>query len=229
MRTPGDDHALALGFLRSEGIISSADDVGTIAHCGRPGDEGYGNTIDVTPAPGTVWDLAATGAARRGTLITSACGVCGRRSVRDLVARLGGLPPGAAVAPAVVARLPEALRQGQRTFARTGGVHAAAACTADGVVMALAEDVGRHNAVDKVVGRLMSSSHREPPRVLVVSGRVSFEIVQKAAAGRIPAVVAVSAPTTLAIDLAAALDIGLAAFVRGDAFNIYAHPGRFDG
>lgn len=241
MRTPGQDRELAVGFLFSEGLLRSAEDVGGVAHCGRPGEEGWGNIIEVTPAPGLVLEVERVSAARRGTLTTAACGVCGRRSVEDLMAVCSPVPAGRGLAPEVVARATEQLRGVQRNFARTGGVHAAAVLDADGALLASAEDVGRHNAVDKVVGALVlggavRSSRASPsgpapsperqPAVLVVSGRASFEIVQKAAVARLPVVASVSAASSLAIELAERSGVTLATFVRGGRFNVYTHPAR---
>jgi FdhD protein len=240
MRTPGDDAKLALGFLFSEGIVSDAGDVSGVAHCGRPDQEGYGNTIEVTPAPGAPvrWERAEAG--KRGTLTTAACGVCGRRSVDDLLERCPQLPPGPELAAGAIVAAMEALRSRQTVFSATGGTHAAAAFDRAGEVLAAHEDVGRHNAVDKVVGALMQQGvvgasrggaspgatgvHR--PALLAVSGRGSFEIVQKAAMAGIPVVACVSAPSTLAVDLAEKVGITLVGFVRGRAFNLYSHPGR---
>src|SRR5215831_4527089 len=229
MRTPGDDARLALGFLLSEGIIRSIDDVGAVSHCGRPGDEGFGNVIDVTAAPGVSLDVDKVQATRRGTLTTSACGVCGRRSVDDLLAICGQLPAGPTVDLRLVASATERLLGAQHNFSQTGGVHAAAALNAQGEVLAAFEDVGRHNAVDKVVGELVMkrwvARDRElrpsavpaehAPALLVVSGRASFEIVQKATVARIPVIASVSAASSLAIDLANQSGITLAGFVRG--------------
>jgi FdhD protein len=243
MRTPGDDAQLALGFLFAEGIIRSIDEVGAVSHCGRPGDEGFDNVIDVTAAPGVSLDVEKVQAARRGTLTTSACGVCGRRSVDDLLSLCGQVPPGPPLSSHLVASATERLRQAQMNFARTGGVHAAAALDAQGTVLAVYEDVGRHNAVDKVVGALLqtrsvtaesslrsaarpSAEVRSKPTLLVVSGRASFEILQKATMARIALVASVSAPSSLAIDLAHRCGITLAGFVRGGGFNVYTHPER---
>ncbi|MCP3165817.1 formate dehydrogenase accessory sulfurtransferase FdhD [Myxococcus sp. QH3KD-4-1] len=239
MRTPGHDRELAVGFLLAEGLIRSAEDLGTLAHCGRPGEEGWGNVLEVTPAPGVTIDSEPIRATRRGTLTTSACGVCGRRSVDDLLSRCVTLAPGPRLPPAVVARATERLRDVQRNFARTGGVHAAAALDAEGQLLASFEDVGRHNAVDKVVGALVLSGAiraapapatvlTRQPTVLAVSGRVSFEIVQKAVMARIPVVAGVSAASTLAIDLALRSNVTLATFVRNGRFNVYTHPERLE-
>jgi FdhD protein len=241
MRTPGQDRELAVGFLFSEGILRSVDDLGGVTYCGHPGEEGWGNIIEVTPAPGLVLEVERVSASRRGTLTTAACGVCGRRSVEDLMAVCSPVPAGLVLAPEVVARATQHLRDVQRNFARTGGVHAAAVLDAHGEVLASAEDVGRHNAVDKVVGTLVlggavrssraspSSPAPHPERslaVLVVSGRASFEIIQKAAVARIPVVASVSAASSLAIDLAERFGVTLATFVRGGHFNLYTHPAR---
>ncbi|WP_342377567.1 formate dehydrogenase accessory sulfurtransferase FdhD [Myxococcus stipitatus] len=237
MRTPGYDRELAVGFLLAEGLIRGANDLATLAHCGRPGEEGWGNTLEVTPAPGVIIDPEARRATRRGTLTTSACGVCGRRSVEDLLAACTPLPPGPVLPPAAVARATERLREVQRNFARTGGVHAALALDAEGQLLAGHEDVGRHNAVDKVVGALLLSGAlrasaapergmTRQPAILAVSGRVSFEIVQKAVMARIPVIAGVSAATTLAIDLALRSGVTLATFVRNGRFNIHTHPER---
>jgi FdhD protein len=236
MRTPGDDGDLALGFLYGEGIISSADDVGAVAHCGRPGTEGYGNVIEVTAAAGVALAVERVEASRRGTLTTAACGVCGRRSIDDLMATCVTLPGGPVLPAAAVAAAVAALRDAQGVFARTGGTHAAAAHDARGARLAAREDVGRHNAVDKVVGALLKERRVGPrapadraPALLVVSGRASFEMVQKATRAGIPIVASVSAPTTLAVDLAESANLTLAGFVRGEALNVYAHPERIAG
>jgi FdhD protein len=229
MRTPGHDEDLALGFLFSEGVVTDVSDVGSIAHCGRPGDEGFGHTIDVLPGPGVALDPERLTTSRRGTLTTAACGVCGRVTVDDLLARVGKLPMGRAVPIDVVRRSTSLLREDQLNFERTGGVHAAAALDQAGEVLTFAEDVGRHNAVDKVVGALLRTRRRDAARVLVVSGRVSFEIVQKAAVAGIAIVSAVSAPTSLAVDVAERLGLTLCGFVRDGRLNVYAHPERLDG
>jgi FdhD protein len=223
MRTPGDDARLTVGFLFAEGIIRGVDDVSSVAHCGRPGDEGYGNVIEVTAAPGLVLEIEKS---RRGTLTTSACGVCGRTSIDDLLKRCGPVPAGAPLPVERVAAAVEKLRDLQPNFAKTGGVHAAAAIDATGAVLASAEDVGRHNAVDKVVGALLHGKKLGQAALLAVSGRASFEIVQKAAMARIPIVASVSAASSLAIDLAEKTGIALATFTRDGAFNLCTHPER---
>ena len=179
MRTPGDDRELALGFLYAEGVIGSIDDVGSAAHCGRVGEEGFGNVIDVLPAPGTALAPERVMGARRGTVVSSSCGVCGRLSIDDLAARCTRLDAcDVTIEAAILNRVVAALRPDQRIFARTGGVHAAGLFDLEGNLLVLREDVGRHNAVDKVVGHLVFE--RALPahaRILAVSGRASFEIV----------------------------------------------------
>jgi FdhD protein len=229
MRTPGADRELAVGFLFAEGVIGSRDDVGSVTHCGRPDREGYGNTIDVVPGAGVSLDIDRLSATRRGTLTTSACGVCGRRSVDDVIARCAPL----AVAPATISSSAilvavDGLRTRQPNFARTGGIHGAALHGTDGKVLAAFEDIGRHNAVDKVVGSLLLGG-RIPgteAALLVVSGRASYEVVQKASAAKVPVIASVSAASSLAVDLARAAGITLCGFVRNGAMTVYAHPER---
>lgn len=232
MRTPGDDHRLALGFLFGEGIIQRAEDASSVFHCGRLGDEGYGNVIDVAPASGSRIDWARLDASRRGGVTSSACGVCGRSAVDDLLAGIGPLPPGPAIPAASVGAAMERMRRQQPTFEATGGTHAAALWDAEGSLVAAHEDVGRHNAVDKVVGALLlarAAGASPIPAVLTMSGRGGFEIVQKAARAGVPVVACVSAPTTLAVAVAQAAGVTLCGFVRGERMNVYAHAGRLSG
>ncbi|HKP60358.1 MAG TPA: formate dehydrogenase accessory sulfurtransferase FdhD [Polyangiales bacterium] len=229
MRTPGEDHFLTAGFLFAEGVIAELADLGKIAHCGRPSDAGYGNMVDVAPGPGVALAPERT-SERRGTIVGSACGLCGRERIDDLLARLTPLARGTSFGMAALAHSIEQLAEVQGTFARTGAVHGALALDASAQLLAFGEDVGRHNAVDKVVGKLLYSEAltrtRADAQLLAVSGRTSFEIVQKAASARIGLVISVSGPTSLAIDTAEALGITLVGFARGDAFNVYTHPGR---
>jgi len=230
MRTPGDDRELALGFLYAEGVIASVDDVGSVGHCGRVGEEGFGNVIDVLPGPGTVLAPERIQGSRRGTVVSSSCGVCGRLSIDDLAERCIPLDDDGTIAAADIAALVAAMRGEQRVFARTGGVHAAALFDLAGKLLVLREDVGRHNAVDKVVGSLVLG--RALPargRVLAVSGRASFEIVQKAVVAGIPFVFSVSAASSLAIDLAGRMNVTLAAFVRDGGMNVYTGRERVVG
>jgi FdhD protein len=229
MRTPGADRELAVGFLFSEGIIASRDDLGRVAHCGRPDQEGYGNTIDVAPGAGVSLDIDRLSATRRGTLTTAACGVCGRRTVDDVIARCAPLAiERAFLRTATILAAVEGLRERQPNFARTGGIHGAALHDREGQVVAAFEDIGRHNAVDKVVGALVLSG-RIPgteAALLVVSGRASYEVVQKASAARVPVVASVSAASSLAVDLARAAGITLCGFVRGGTMTVYSHAER---
>lgn len=230
MRTPGDDRDLVLGFLWAEGVVRSPDDVSAVAHCGRVGAEARENVIEVTLAPGVAppsADADAPGFARRGTITTSACGVCGRRSIDDLLERCEPVVSAARTSPSAVARAVATLRDRQPLFAATGGCHAASLATLEGEHVATFEDVGRHNAVDKVIGsRVRARALPASEAMLVVSGRSSFEIVQKAVAAGIPIVASVSAPSSLAVELARRAGVTLVGFVRGEAMTIYAGAER---
>lgn len=230
MRTPGEDHFLTAGFLYSEGIIAKLDDLGKIAHCGRPSDPGYGNLVDVSPGPGVALAPELSRSAQRHGVVGSACGVCGRQSIEDLLARTAPLPAGPFFPAQAVRDSQQQLAAEQAAFSRTGAMHGALACDAGGRALACSEDVGRHNAVDKVVGKLLFRGALSPgvreAKLLAVSGRSCFEIVQKAALARIAVVVSVGAPTSLAIDLAQALELTLIGFARGDSFNIYSAASR---
>lgn len=227
MRTPGSDRELVLGFLWAEGIISSVDDVAAIAHCGRPGTEGFGNTIEVTPAAGARLRLPEESAVRRGTLVSSACGVCGRTSIDDLLARCAPVGAGGRMGAGAVARAAAALRGRQPLFARSGGCHAASLVTREGEHLATFEDVGRHNAVDKVIGWALRE-RRLPLRgtILLVSGRASFELAQKALMAGVPMLCAVSAPSSLAVDLAVESGMTLIGFLRDPTMVIYSGAAR---
>ena len=224
MRTPGHDHELVAGFLLGEGLIRSRADLGGIHHCARPDSEGAHNTIDVLPAPGTVLSIEAT---RRGTLTTSSCGVCGRQMIDDLLKRLRPAPASALFGRSFIAGLSSELAKQQPSFERTGGLHAAGIALEGEGLCVVREDIGRHNAVDKAIGRLLLDD-RLPARdaLLVVSGRSSFEIVQKALAAGLCGVVGVSAPSSLAMSTAARFGLLLCGFARGDAFNVYAGAER---
>ncbi|MGZ6124684.1 MAG: formate dehydrogenase accessory sulfurtransferase FdhD [Myxococcales bacterium] len=229
MRTPGADRELAVGFLFAEGVIGSRDDVSRVAHCGRPDQEGYGNTMDVAPGPGVSLDIDRLSATRRGTLTTAACGVCGRRSIDDVTARCTPLPVArASIATATILAAVDGLRGRQPNFARTGGIHGAALHDAEGRVAAAFEDIGRHNAVDKVVGAMVLAGRipGNEAALLVVSGRASYEVVQKASAAKVPVIASVSAASSLAVDLARATGITLCGFVRNGTMTVYSHPER---
>ncbi|RPA61161.1 formate dehydrogenase accessory sulfurtransferase FdhD [Gordonia oryzae] len=233
MRTPGHDVELATGFLVSEGLIARAEDVISARYCAgarAPGEPNSYNILDVALADG----IGAPGAApgRRFT-INSACGVCGKDSIDAVTTASRFLvndDPLALDAGTVLA-LPDRLREGQKAFDRTGGIHAAGLFDGTtGETLVIREDVGRHNAVDKVVGWALAQD-RLPLRctVLQVSGRASFELVQKAAMAGIPMLSAVSAPSSLAADLAEQQGMTLAGFVRGDSLVLYSRPDRVLG
>jgi FdhD protein len=230
MRTPGHDRELVLGFLVAEGVITSMADVLGVAHCGRVGADARENTIDVKLVPGVKPPIDPESGLfmRRGTLTTSACGVCGRRSIDDLVERvapLAGADP--RIAPIVLADAVRSLRDRQPIFGQTGGCHAASIVDVHGRALATYEDVGRHNAVDKAVGsRVLAGALPCTGEILVVSGRSSFEIVQKAFSAGIPFVASVSAPSSLAIDLAKRANVTLVGFVRDEAMTIYTNAER---
>ena len=227
MRTPGADRELAAGFLLAERVLSSPDDLGTIEYCTDPGAEHPENIVNVTIANGSAGALERILADRRQVTTNSSCGLCGRLTIESLAVDVPRVESALALTAATLAALPARLRESQAVFDETGGLHAAGLFTAEGGLSDLAEDVGRHNAVDKVVGRMLIRdalplSHH----VLCVSGRTSYEIVQKAIVAGISIVAAVSAPSSLAVDLARAFGVTLVGFVRGDTFNIYAHDGR---
>jgi FdhD protein len=227
MRTPGADRELAAGFLLSERVLSSADDLGAIEYCTDDDGGAAANIVNVTlagPAADRLDDLLA---ARRQVTTNASCGLCGRLTIESLRVEAPAIAAPLRVAAPTLASMPDRLRAAQAVFASTGGLHAAGLFDVAGCLRESAEDVGRHNAVDKVIGRmLMRDALPLSDRVLFVSGRASFEIVQKAFLAGIPVVAAVSAPSTLAIELADEAGITLVGFVRGDAFNIYTHGSR---
>lgn len=234
MRTPGHDLELAAGFLAGEGVISAAAGIRAAIHCGGPGTGPIGsasentyNVLDVTLAAGiptAALDIA------RNFYTTSSCGVCGTASIEQVakVSRFDVGTDATTVAASLLAGLPDALRAGQDVFDKTGGLHAAALFdAATGELLVLREDVGRHNAVDKVVGWALRAD-RLPlgGTVLQVSGRASFELVQKAVMAGIPVLAAVSAPSSLAVELAVEAGLTLVGFSRGRSLNVYARPDR---
>lgn len=230
MRTPGDDLELAAGFLVSEAVIRSPADIVEIklcdgTSCGHAGHDDPGNIAEVIMAAGV--ELAP--GARRNFMTTSACGVCGKASIADICvlpdAPLAG--DRTRFAPAMLAALPDRLLDAQRVFSRTGGLHAAGLFTAEGELIAAREDVGRHNAVDKVVGwALLEDRLPLAGCALLVSGRASFELVQKAVLAGIPLLAAVSAPSSLAVDLAEQAGLTLVGFLRGPSMNVYTGADR---
>ncbi|WP_055403246.1 MULTISPECIES: formate dehydrogenase accessory sulfurtransferase FdhD [unclassified Mycobacterium] len=227
MRTPGADFELAQGFLLTEGVIGGRDDVQTIRYCGGAvdGTNTY-NVLDVTLADGVAPPALDV---TRNFYTTSSCGVCGKASL-DAVRLIGRFAPGAdaaTVAASTLAAMPAQLRSAQKVFDSTGGLHAAALFGVDGTMWAVREDVGRHNAVDKVIGWALE--HRRVPlagSVLLVSGRASFELTQKAMLAGIPVLAAVSAPSSLAVSLAEESGITLVAFLREDSMNVYTRADR---
>jgi FdhD protein len=224
MRTPGSDFELAVGFLLTEGVLRSADDVASVAYCLEGDGTQQYNVVTVRTHQPVDGDLAP-----RAFPVGSSCGVCGKASLDAVAVRCGPVASGPTVARSTLVALPHRLRSEQAVFDSTGGLHAAACFTASGELAVLREDVGRHNAVDKVVGHaaiqdlLPLSGH-----VLLVSGRLSFEIVQKAAVAGIPILCAVSAPSSLAVDAARRFEQTIVGFLRDDRFNVYCGDARID-
>jgi len=221
MRTPGHDFELAAGFLHTEGIVGLGD-VRRVRYCDVPRAEQQYNVVTVDLARPYDTDLL-----QRNFYTTSSCGVCGKASLDSISVRCAPVAEGPAVDEAVVVALPDRLREAQRVFDRTGGLHAAGLFDPAGELLELREDVGRHNAVDKLIGHaLLNDLLPLSDRVLMVSGRLSFEIVQKAAVAGLPVVCAVSAPSSLAVDAGRRFGMTLVGFLRGRRFNIYTHPER---
>jgi FdhD protein len=224
MRTPGDDFALVAGFLHGEGVVSKPHDLAELTYC-RGGESQDYNVVLAKLASGVAFDLERL---RRNFYTTSSCGVCGRASL-DAVEAQGCrvLPEGLVVDARFLAELPDRLRAEQAVFERTGGLHAAGLFDAGGEPSAVCEDVGRHNAVDKVVGRaLLGGALPASEAVLVVSGRASFELVQKAVMAGVPTLVAVGAPSSLAVDLARRFRQTLVGFARDGGCNVYCGEER---
>jgi FdhD protein len=221
MRTPGDDRELVAGFLFTEGILSSPDQISQIRHCGLPDkDKKIQNTIVVELKESIELDLKRL---ERNFYTTSSCGVCGKSSIEALHTGAKKIEAnGFKFEPGIVHKLPEILRASQNVFEQTGGLHASAFFSARGELEILREDVGRHNALDKVIGaKFLAGETPLGERVLLVSGRASFELVQKALMAGIPALAAVGAPSSLAVELAAEFGMTLVGFVRDGRFNIY--------
>ena len=225
MRTPGQDRELTVGFLLTEGVIRSIDDVQSVAHCRSPSDKGLHNSILVELSPGVE---LLPGLLERHTVVSSSCGICGKTSI-DAV-QSGGISQTQhqlKISGERLMLLPHQLRSQQPGFERTGGVHAAALFDAEGQLFGLCEDVGRHNALDKVLGK-QCLEHGLPLKAVgvMLSGRVSFELIQKAAVAGAEIVVAIGAPSSLAIELASALQITLVGFVRETRLVVYCDAGR---
>ncbi len=227
MRTPGHDDELAAGFLYTESIVQQASDIASIDTCGPAApDTGHHNVIRVELSPQVSVDL---GRLRRHFYTTSSCGVCGKASL-DALRAVGAKPMGAdgpVFAENVLTKVPGRLRVAQDTFDKTGGLHAAGVFDTDGNLVTIREDIGRHNAVDKVVGFLLRSGKLPGSNFgLMVSGRASFELMQKAAIAGIPLLAAVSAPSSLAVQVAREFNMTLIGFLRGNTFNIYSGAER---
>jgi FdhD protein len=222
MRTPGHDEELARGFLYAESLVDDAADIASVTRpAALTGDE-VGNVVDVALRPG-----ARTPAGERLFYASSSCGVCGKNAISALRVRAPVVSSSLRVSAAMLSSLPERLRAAQPLFARTGGVHASGLFAPDGTLELAREDVGRHNALDKIIGWALAAG-RLPlaDRLLVVSGRVSYEIVQKAIAAGLPLIAAVGAPSTLAVDLAEQFEVTLVGFVREGGMNVYTHGER---
>ncbi|GAA4834149.1 formate dehydrogenase accessory sulfurtransferase FdhD [Actinomycetospora corticicola] len=231
MRTPGHDVELVHGFLLTEGVITSADDIATARYCDSVDDTGRNtyNVLDLALAPGVA---PPDDSVERRFYTTSSCGVCGKASLDAVRTRTAFSPADDPVTidAEVLFGLPDALRAAQKVFDSTGGLHGAGLFRADGTLLAVREDVGRHNAVDKVVGHaLLSGSVPAAGTVLMVSGRASFELTQKAVMAGIPALAAVSAPSSLAAEMAEDAGMTLVGFLRGRSMNIYAGASRVTG
>ncbi len=227
MRTPGDDHELAVGWLLAEGVVASHRDVLDVAWCVRDEDDPVqtGNVVTVTLTQDRLPDLRSLD---RHGLVSSACGVCGRASLESLAASgLAVVDSDPTIPFSRLSGLPEALRAHQPTFDATGGLHAAARVLADGEVLDVREDVGRHNAVDKLVGAaLLDRALPWTDQVLVLSGRASYELLQKAVVAGVPVVAAIGAPSTLAVQVADTFGITLVGFLRDERANVYTHARR---
>jgi FdhD protein len=227
MRTPGDDRELAAGFLFAEGVVRRAEDIRAIGQVAPPEDgKAQSNVIRVSLSSGVTFDPAVL---KRFFYTASSCGVCGKTAIESLrMNQMAGIPEGGPVVrEEVIQRLGKRMREGQAVFDQTGGLHAAALFDPEGNLLELHEDVGRHNAVDKLIGeRFLEGEVPVPDGLMMISGRASFEIMQKALMAGIPIVAAVSAPSSLSVDLASEFGMTLLGFVRGESFNIYAGSER---
>jgi FdhD protein len=223
MRTPGADFELAVGFCVTEGIVASPTEVASVAYCVEGGEQRY-NVVTVR-----LREPVSLDGRERNFVANSSCGLCGKAALDQIEVQCRPLADGPRIAGSTVLRLPDRLRDAQQVFDVTGGLHAAALFEPAGELVALREDVGRHNALDKIVGH--AALERRLPlaqNVLLVSGRVSFEIIQKAAVAGVPIVCAVSAPSSLAVQAATRLGQTVLGFVRPGRFNVYSHPERVD-
>lgn len=223
MRTPGHDFELAAGFLLAEGLVRHRDEIRRIAYCTDPSEPQQYNIVNVELNTATLPDLAPL---ERYFYTTSACGVCGKASLENLQRRYAPLDISWRVSSQVIAQLPKQLRAQQTLFAQTGGLHAAALFDREGRLLALREDVGRHNALDKLLGwALLENRLPLSEQIVLVSGRASYELAQKTLAAGIPILCAISAPSSLAVELAQAFNLTLIGFLR-DSFNVYSGTER---
>ena len=225
MRTPGNDFELAIGYCVSERLVAAPDDIAAVRYCAPEGQAQEYNVLTVDLRPGVP---PPDPSLDRLAVTSSSCGVCGKASVDAVRVACATVADDPLTLPSrVLAGVPGRVREAQRVFEQTGGLHAAAVCDADGTVASVREDVGRHNAVDKVIG--WAATERRLPlagKILFVSGRSSFEVVQKGAVAGVPLIAAVSAPSSLAVQLAEEVGITLVGFLRGSSMNVYTHPER---
>ena len=217
MRTPGHDQELATGFLYTEGVIEAALEIIDIEHCPDVDPEGLGNTLNVKLSSDT--DLSEL---TRHVFTSSSCGVCGKATIDSVFQSFAPLPEKQSFDPNVILGLPEKLRTHQETFAKTGGLHASALFNNRGELKLIREDVGRHNALDKVIGHALAKKWDTQELILLVSGRISFELMQKALAAKIPVIAGISAPSSLAVNLARQSNVALIGFLRMKGFNVYS-------
>lgn len=222
MRTPGHDEELVAGFLVSEGVVKNARDILEISQCPSTGNV-HGNVVDVLLGGAIVnWDHLT-----RHVFSASSCGICGKTSIESVFQSFPPVTSDLRVSPALITSLPAKLRSAQETFSQTGGLHASAIFNEQGEMVVLREDVGRHNALDKVLGHGLQNNLLPFSRhILLVSGRVSFELMQKALAAGVPIVAAISAPSSLAVEFAQTSGQTLVGFLRGQTMNVYTHPER---
>ena len=224
MRTPGNDFELAVGFLLTEGVLSGAGDLASVAYCLEGEGEQHYNVVTVRTRHMPDLDHA-----RRRFAVNASCGLCGKMTLDQVAVECAPVGAGPTVSRSVLVQLPDRLRAAQSVFDETGGLHAAASFDVEGNLIAVREDVGRHNALDKVLGHAaMENALPLANRVLLVSGRLSFEIIQKAAVGGIPIICAVSAPSSLAVEAATRFGQTVVGFLRDDHFNVYCAPERVD-
>ena len=226
MRTPGDDFELAAGFLRTEGIFNAPEQIGSMRYCGEEKHPTYRNVINVTPATGVRLDLSKL---KRNFYATSSCGICGKAAIENIRTAAKPLTGKFRVKLDVFYRLGASMRSAQTVFEKTGGLHAAGIFDLHGALLELREDIGRHNATDKAIGRMFLDRKLPLDRhLLMVSGRASFEIMQKALMAGVPIVCAVSAPSSLAVEFAREAGMTLVGFLRADQFNVYSGAERIE-